>query len=138
MTRPRVLFVSWQDAGTARMAAAYFDHLAGDRYEGLSAGAGPSDHPGAEAVASMAEVGVAVAETPGAVVTRELTASAARVVALDCSVEEICGPVDAAVDRWGIPDVRGRPLPEVAVFRDTLRRLVERLVARMDTEAAVR
>ena len=120
------------------MAAAYFDHLAGDRYEGISAGTDPSDHPGAEAVASRAEVGVALGETAGTVLTPQLSASAVRIVGLDCSVVDVCGAVDATVEQWGIPDVTGRPLSEVAVFRDTLRRLVERLVARMDTEAAVR
>jgi hypothetical protein len=44
----------------------------------------------------------------------------------------------APAETWGIPDPAGRPLPEARVIRDTIRRLVTRLVARLDAEAAVR
>ena len=45
---------------------------------------------------------------------------------------------DVLREEWGIPGLAGRPAPEVRVIRDTIRRLVEKLVARLDTEATVR
>jgi len=120
------------------MAAAFVERMAGERYEPLSAGVEPAAHPRAEAVAVMAEDGIVIADTPGTALTPKLAASSVRVVGLGCDVEEVCGPLDAPVEQWGIPDPGGMPMPELRVVRDTIRRLVERLVARMDTEAAVR
>ena len=119
------------------MAAAYLDHLAGDRYEAQSAGTAPADRPHAEAVAAMAEVSVDIPEIPGSLLTAEVIAAADRVVALgDVALDSF--EVAVPVEKWGIPDPAGRPLPEVRVMRDTIRRLIERLVARLDTEAVVR
>jgi arsenate reductase len=136
--RPRILFVCLHNAGRSRMAAAYLDHLAGDRYEALSAGTEPAEHPHPEVMAAMAEEGIEVEDTAGTLLTTALAGSAHRVVGMGCAVEEACPALSVPLEDWGIPDPRGRPMAEVRVIRDTIRRLVERLVARLDTEAAVR
>lgn len=120
------------------MSAAYLDHLAGDRYEGLSAGTEPAEHPHPEVVAAMAEDGIEIEDVPGTLLTRDLADSVQRVIGMGCDVEEACPALSVPLEDWGIPDPKGRPMPEVRVIRDTIRRLVERLIARLDTEAAVR
>lgn len=118
------------------MAAAYLDHLAGDRYEAVSAGTEPGARPHPEVVEAMAEEGIVVPVEPGTLLTQELADSAARVIGMGCAVEEACPALSVPLDDWGIPDPKGRPMAEVRVIRDTIRRLVERLVARLDAETA--
>jgi len=136
--RPRVLFVCVHNAGPSRMAAAYLDHLAGERYEALSAGPAPADHPDPEAVTTMAEAGLVLGDEPGTLLTPKLAASALRVIGMGGAVEQALPALAVPVEDWGIPDLKGVPPAEVKVIRDILRRLVERLVARLDAEAAVR
>lgn len=119
------------------MAAAFLDDIAGDRYEALSAGTEPAERPHAEVVATMAETGVDLPEGPGTMLTEALADSAERIIGMGCAVAEACPALRVPLEDWGLPDPRGRPVEEVRIIRDTTRRLVERLVARLDTEAVV-
>jgi arsenate reductase len=138
LKKPRILFVCVHNAGRSRMSAAWLHHLAGDRYDALSAGTEPADRPHPEVVAAMAEEGIVIADTPGTLLTVELADSADLVVGMGCAVEEACPALRVPLEDWGLPDPKGRPMAEVRVIRDTTRRLVQRLVARLDTEAALR
>ena len=135
--RRRVLFVCEHDGGASRMCAAYLDHLAGDRYEALPAGLETAPGVRREAAASLADDGVAVVDGPGTELTPELAAAVDRIVTLGLTLNPEVAR-DVPREEWGIPSLAGRPAQEVRVIRDTVRRLVERLVARLDTEAAVR
>ena len=119
------------------MAAAFLDDLAGDRYEAVSAGTQPAERIHPEVAATMAETGVEVPDGPGTLLTADLAASAARIIGMGCAVDKACPALQVPLEDWGLPDPKGRPAEEVRVIRDTTRRLVERLVARLDTEAAV-
>jgi arsenate reductase (thioredoxin) len=120
------------------MAAAFLDHMAGDRYEALSAGTDPAAEAHPEVVAAMAKAGIEVPDGPGTLLTAALAGSAERIIGMGCSVAEACPALSVPLEDWGLPDPEGRSVEEVLVIRDTTRRLVERLVARLDTEAAVR
>lgn len=62
-----MLFVCVHNAGRSQMAAAFLNHLAGDRIEVRSAGSAPADTVNPAAVAAMAEVGIGLsAQTPKA------------------------------------------------------------------------
>jgi protein-tyrosine-phosphatase len=119
------------------MCAAYLNHLAGDRYEALAAGLEAAAGVRPEAAWSLSENGVPVVDGPGRELTVEMAASVDRVITLGFTLNPEVAP-DVPREEWGIPDVAGRQMQEVRVIRDTIRRLVERLVARLDTEAAVR
>jgi arsenate reductase (thioredoxin) len=119
------------------MCAAYLGQLAGDRYEALSAGLEPARGVRLEAAASLSEDGVTVVDGPGTELTPELAAGVDRIITLGFTLNPEVAR-DVPREEWGIPDPAGRPMVEVRVIRDTIRRLVERLVARLDTEAAVR
>jgi len=137
LLRRRVLFVCEHDAGTSRMCAAYLNQQAGDRYEAVAAGLEAAAGVRPEAAWSLSEDGVAVVDGPGRELTAEMAAGVDRIVTLGFTLNPDVAR-DVPREEWGIPDPAGRQMQEVRVIRDTIRRLVERLVARLDTEAAVR
>jgi protein-tyrosine-phosphatase len=119
------------------MCAAYLNRMAGDRYEALSAGLEASAGVRREAAAALSEDGVAVVDGPGTELTPELAATVDRIITLGFTLNPAVAR-DVEREEWGIPSPAGRQAQEVRVIRDTIRRLIERLVARLDTEAVVR
>ena len=135
--RPRVLFVCEHDAGASRMCAAYLDTMAGDRYEALSAALEPAEGLHPEAASALSEDGLTVIHEPGRKMTPDLADIVDRIVTLGFTLNPEVAR-DVPREEWGIPSPAGRQLQEVRIIRDTTRRLVEKLVARLDAEAAVR
>jgi arsenate reductase len=135
--RPRVLFAGEHDTGAARMCAAFLENLAGDRYESVAAALEPADRFPPEAAAALSEAGVTFIDEPGLALTPDLADIVDRIITLGFTLNPEVAR-DVPREEWGIPGLAGRPLPEVRVIRDTIRRLVEKLVARLDTEATVR
>ncbi|MDQ1489047.1 MAG: hypothetical protein QOJ23_1561 [Actinomycetota bacterium] len=119
------------------MCAAYLRQMASDRYEALSAGLEPAAGFRLEAAASLSEDGVPVVDGPGDELTPELAGAVDHIVTLGFTLNPEVAR-DVGREEWGIPSPVGRPMQEVRVIRDTIRRLMERLVARLDTEAVVR
>jgi arsenate reductase len=135
--RPRILFVCEHDAGASRICAAYLEKMAGDRYEPLAAALDPATGARPEAASALTEDGLALSDGPGLQMTPDLAGIVDRIVTLGFTLNpEVASDVQR--EEWGIPGLAGRPPPEVRVIRDTIRRLVEKLVARLDTEATVR
>jgi arsenate reductase (thioredoxin) len=134
---PRILFVSEHDSGAAQMCAAYLERMAGDRYEALAAALEPGDGLPSEAQSALSEDGVTPVDAPGLAMTADLAEIVDRIVALGFTLNPEVAR-DVPREEWGIPGLAGRPLGEVRIIRDTIRRLVEKLVARLDTEAVVR
>ena len=135
--RPRVLFVCEHDAGAARLCAAYMHHLAGDRYETIAAALEPAAALRPEVSGALSEDGLTVEDGPGLTMTPDLAEIVDRIITLGFTLNPAVAR-DVPREEWGIPDPAGRPMQEVRVIRDIARRLVEKLVARLDTEAAVR
>jgi protein-tyrosine-phosphatase len=134
--RPKVLFVCVHNAGRSRMAEAFFNQLAGDRYKGVSAGTEPAGHPHREVMEAMAEVHLPIDDRPGTQLTQELADDALLVVGMGCAVEEACPGLSVPIDDWQLDDPKGKSADEVAEIRDTIEMRVRNLVARLDREAA--
>jgi arsenate reductase (thioredoxin) len=134
--RPTVLFVCVHNAGRSRMAEAFFNQIAGNRYRGVSAGTIPAQHPHPEVVATMAEVGIEIENRPGRLLTQEMTDEAVAVIGMGCAVEEACPALRVPLQDWELQDPKGRSPEEVAEIRDTIEIRVRNLVAKMDREAA--
>lgn len=132
--RPVVLFVCVHNAGRSRMAAAFFEQLAGDRYEGRSAGTEPAAHPHPEVVASMSEIGIELDDTPGTMLTQEMTDTAVRVIGMGCAVEEACPALRVPLEDWELDDPKGQSPERVAEIRDRIEMKVRNLVAELDRE----
>ena len=133
--KPNVLFVCVHNAGRSRMAAAFLNEIAGDRFLGISAGTEPADHPHPEVVAAMAEVGIVIEDVPGVLLTQGMTDRAIRVVGMGCAVEEACPALRVPLEDWGLGDPKGEPVETVRRVRDEVRRRVEALVAELDATA---
>lgn len=129
-----MLFVCVHNAGRSRMAEAFFNDLAGDRYEGLSAGTEPASAPHPEVVTTMREVGIELEERPGTLLTREVADAAARVIGMGCAVEEACPALTVPLEDWELPDPKGKSAEEVAEIRDRIELKVRNLVAQLDRE----
>jgi arsenate reductase len=134
--RPVVLFVCVHNAGRSRMAEAWLNYLAGDRYQAMSAGTQPAARPHPEVVAAMAEAGIALDDAPGRLLTPELAERAIRVIGMGCSVDEACPALKVPLEDWDLPDPQGLPPDEVAAIRDLIELRVRNLVAALDRERA--
>jgi arsenate reductase len=134
--RPAVLFVCVHNAGRSRMAEAFFNQLAGDRYKGISAGTEPAGRPHREVMDAMAEVHLPLEDTPGRLLTQEMADEALLVVGMGCAVEEACPALRVPLEDWALDDPKGRSPDEVAEIRDLIEMRVRNLVARLDRERA--
>ncbi len=126
--KPSVLFVCVHNAGRSQMAAAYLQHLAGDRIEVRSAGSAPADQVNPAAVEAMLEEGIDMsAETP-----KLLTDQAVR----DSDVVITMGCGDACpfypgkrYEDWVLEDPAGQGVDGVRPIRDEIRSRIEALIA---------
>ena len=132
--RPVVLFVCVHNAGRSRMAEAFFNHLAGDRYLGSSAGTEPAAAPHPEVVEAMREVGIELAPGPGTLLTQEMTDRATKVIGMGCNVEEACPALRVPLEDWDLQDPKGAGTEAVAEIRDRIEMKVRNLVAQLDKE----
>jgi arsenate reductase len=62
MRKQKVLFLCTQNAARSQMAEGFLRHLAGDRFEVMSAGIGPTDEIHLCATEAMSEVGIDISE----------------------------------------------------------------------------
>jgi arsenate reductase len=130
-----VLFVCVHNAGRSRMAAAYLNALAGDRYRGISAGTEPADHPHPEVVSAMADEAIEIADTPGTMLTFEMTEQAVRVIGMGCAVDDACPALRLPLEDWGLDDPKGQPPERVREIRDEVRHRVGRLIEQLDASS---
>ncbi|MEA2499178.1 MAG: hypothetical protein QOH26_1583 [Actinomycetota bacterium] len=130
-----VLFVCVHNAGRSRMAEAFFNDLAGDRYRGLSAGTQPASAPHPEVVAAMGEVGLEIGDSPGTLLSPQMADRAARVIGMGCAVEEACPALTVPLEDWELDDPKGKTPEQVQEIRDRIEMKVRNLVAQLDREA---
>jgi protein-tyrosine-phosphatase len=133
--KPIVLFVCVHNAGRSRMAEAFFNHLAGDRYEGRSAGTIPAKHPHPEVVDAMREEGIELNDSAGTMLTQEMTDEAVRVIGMGCAVDEACPALRVPLEDWELDDPKGKSSDEVAGIRDKIEIKVRNLIAQLDRGA---
>jgi arsenate reductase len=132
--KPVVLFVCVHNAGRSRMAEAFFNRLAADRFEGRSAGTIPADHPHPEVVEAMREEGIELDPGPGTLLTQEMTDEVVRVIGMGCAVEEACPALRVPLEGWELEDPKGKTAEEVATIRDRIEIKVRNLIAQLDKE----
>jgi arsenate reductase (thioredoxin) len=132
--RPMVLFVCVHNAGRSRMAEAFLDQMAGDRYKAVSAGTEPAKRPHPEVVASMAEIGLEIGDHPGTLLTQEMTDEATKVISMGCNVAEACPALTTPMEDWELDDPKGQSPEDVAFIRDLIEVRVRNLIAKLDRE----
>lgn len=125
--KPSVLFVCVHNAGRSQMAAAFLNHLAGDRVEVRSAGSAPADTINPAVIEAMAEVGIDIsAETPK-VLTTETVRSSDVVITMGCG--DAC-PIfpGKRYEDWVLDDPAGQDLEVVRPIRDAIHARIQTLI----------
>jgi arsenate reductase (thioredoxin) len=129
-SRPTVLFVCVHNAGRSQMAAAYLQHLAGDRVRVLSAGSAPADQVNPTAVAAMAEEGIDIHAEQPTLLSDAAVRESDVVITMGCG--DVC-PVypGKRYEDWQLDDPAGQGLEAVRPIRDDIRGRVEALIGRL-------
>jgi protein-tyrosine-phosphatase len=109
------------------MAAAWLQHLAGDRIAVRSAGSEPADQVNPVAVEAMREVGIDITANQPKVLTTEAVQDSDVVITMGCGDACPFYPGKRYED-WKLDDPAGQDIDAVRPIRDAIRRCVERLV----------
>ncbi|MEV6394102.1 arsenate reductase ArsC [Streptomyces sp. NPDC051907] len=126
-----VLFVCVHNAGRSQMAAGFLARLAGDRVEVRSAGSLPAGQVNPAAVAAMKEVGVDISAQRPKVLTAEAVQASDYVITMGCGDACPVFPGKKYLD-WALEDPAGQGVEAVRPIRDSIRSLVEALIAEID------
>jgi arsenate reductase len=113
------------------MSEALFRLAAGERHAARSAGSTPAAAVHPEVVVAMDELGVDLSDRVPHGLEPADTEWADIVVTMGCGDACPYVPGKRYLD-WELPDPKGRPLDEVRVIRDEIRRRVEALAAELD------
>lgn len=133
--KPTILFVCIHNAGRSQMAAGYARALSGGAVEVLSGGSEPGDQINPMAVAAMAEEGIDISQAVPTLMTTDQVRESDAVITMGCG--DVC-PVfpGKRYEDWELDDPKGKPLEEVRVIRDDIKRRVEGLLAELGVAAA--
>ena len=131
---PTVLFVCVHNAGRSQMAAAYLQHLAGDRIEVLSAGSAPANEVNPAAIAAMLEEGIDMSAEQPKILTDEAVQASDVVITMGCGDTCKFYPGKRYED-WVLEDPAGQGIDSVRPIRNEIRRRVEDLIAELAPES---
>lgn len=126
-TRQKILFLCVENACRSKMAAAFAQHLAGNRIEALSAGSAPSPAANPVMEEAMAEKGLDMFLNPPRAINDALAEMKPdRIVTMGC--KEDCPYVPGAeVIAWDIRDPGGEDMAVMRQVRDEIERKVRAL-----------
>ena len=128
--RPSVLFVCVHNAGRSQMAAAYLQHLAGDRIEVRSAGSAPAESVNPAAVAAMREEGIDMSAERPKILTDAAVEASDVVITMGCGDTCRFYPGKRYED-WVLEDPAGQGIDAVRPIRDEIRQRVEALIVEL-------
>ena len=133
--KPTILFVCIHNAGRSQMAAGYARALSGGAVDVLSGGSEPGDQINPMAVAAMAEEGIDISQAVPTLMTTEHVRESDAVITMGCG--DVC-PIfpGKRYEDWELTDPKGKPIEEVRVIRDDIKRRVQGLLAELGVAAA--
>lgn len=128
--KPVVLFVCIHNAGRSQMAAGYLRSLSGGAVEVLSGGSEPGDQINPMAIAAMAEEGIDISQAVPQLMTTDQVRESDVVITMGCG--DVC-PIfpGKRYEDWELLDPKGKPIEEVRVIRDDIKRRVEVLLTEL-------
>ncbi|MFJ9109777.1 arsenate reductase ArsC [Streptomyces sp. NPDC102283] len=133
--KPSVLFVCVHNAGRSQMAAAWLNHLAGDRVEVRSAGSNPGDAVNPAAVEAMAEVGIDISAEQPKILTVDAVKESDVCITMGCGDTCPVFPGKRYLD-WKLEDPAGQGVAAVRPIRDEIRAMVEGLIEEISPETS--
>jgi protein-tyrosine-phosphatase len=128
MEKKRILFVCVHNSGRSQMAEAFFNHLAGNKASGFSAGTKPASQINPTIVQVMREAGLDISHKIPKLLTLEMMESADKVITMGCGVEETCPASFVPAEDWQIEDPEGKPIEKVRQIRDNIKNKVAALI----------
>lgn len=131
-----VLFVCVHNAGRSQMAAAYLQHLAGDRIEVRSAGSAPANEVNPAAITAMLEEGIDISAEQPKILTDEAVQASDVVITMGCGDTCKIYPGKRYED-WVLEDPAGQGVESVRPIRDEIRRRVEDLIAELASQESI-
>ncbi|MET7344692.1 arsenate reductase ArsC [Streptomyces sp. NPDC005547] len=133
--KPSVLFVCVHNAGRSQMAAAWLNHLAGDRIEVRSAGSAPGAEVNPAAVEAMAEVGIDISDQRPKILTVDAVQASDVCITMGCGDACPVFPGKRYLD-WKLEDPAGQGVEAVRPIRDEIKALIEDLIKDLAPEPA--
>jgi len=125
-----ILFVCVHNSGRSQMAEAFFNHLAGGKATGLSAGTQPADKVNPMVVKVMNEVGLDISENKPKALTIDLVEKADKMITMGCGAETegVCPAGFIETEDWKLDDPKDKPIEDVRRIRDEVKSRVEGLL----------
>ena len=133
--RARVLFLCTHNSARSQMAEGMLRHLAGDRFEVMSAGT-EATHVRLLAIRAMDEIGIDISGQESKTLERYLEESFDFVITVCDDANEACPFFPGAANRlhWSFEDpsrARGSEEEQLAVFRSVRDRIKDRVQAEL-------
>ena len=129
-----VIFVCVHNAGRSQMAAAFFNQLASNKAQAISAGTAPGEAVNPVVVQAMKEVGIDISAAKPQMLTLEMAQDAEKMITMGCGADAgaVCPASFIETEDWQLDDPHGRPIEKVRLIRDEVKRRVELLVREMN------
>lgn len=138
--KAKVLFVCSGNAARSQMAEAFFNHITKSS-SASSAGIEPAESISSKAAEVMKEVGIDISKAKPKLLTQDMVDEADKIITM-CSINESTCPAFLIRDRakledWKIADPRGKPIEEVRMIRDEIKKKVEALIRELSIVSKV-
>jgi arsenate reductase len=129
--RKKVLFACRENACRSQMAAAFAQHLAGDKLEVHNGGSEPADGINSDMVKVMAEKGIDMAfRIPKTIEAAICDNRPEIIITMGC--EEQCPLLPAARRQdWDLPDPAGKPMEFMREVRDKIENRVKEFISEL-------
>ena len=131
-----VVFVCVHNSGRSQMAEAFFNQIAEGEAIALSAGTQPGDKVHPVVVEAMKEVGIDISGNKPKMLTLEMIEKADKMITMGCGADAggLCPAGFIETEDWALEDPKERPISEVRIIRDEIKRRVSDLLAEITTK----
>ena len=127
-----VLFICVHNSGRSQMAEAFFNEMAKGKAVAISAGTEPGTGVNPIVVAAMKEVWIDISKKMPKLLTMEMVESSNLAITMGCMEEaKACPAAFVPSEDWRLTDPHDKPIEEVRLIRDEIRRRVELLINRL-------
>jgi protein-tyrosine-phosphatase len=128
-----VLFVCIHNSGRSQMAEAFFNEMAKGKAKAISAGTKPSDSVNPVVIEAMKEEGIDIGDNKPKMLTMEMVQSADKMITMGCGAdtEGVCPASFIETEDWGLEDPKDKPITEVRIIRDEIKKRVSELLAEL-------
>ena len=131
-----VVFVCVHNSGRSQMAEAFFNQMAAGKAVAISAGTQPGDKVHPVVVEAMKELGIDISGNKPKMLTLEMIEKADKMITMGCGADAggLCPAGFIETEDWALEDPNGRPISEVRIIRDEIKRRVINLLAEITTK----